>query len=961
MLEVTNTNDEPADVELTLVGDGQVVDVTRLALGPKERLPRFYKDLAGASRTLEATIKRMTGIKDDLPADDHAYALMPERRRARVLVVTPGNTYLEATLLLDEYLDVTSVVPSKYPPSGQFDVTIFDGVAPPLAPNSGGALYLNPPEEGAPVKRGKAISMFGFDVWDKKNPILRWMVMGDIQVAQGFTLKPEKEDRVIGASGLGPLLVTGRRSGKKFVELGFDPRDSDMVLRVAWPLFVLNTINDFIEEDTSYVSSFTTGNVWNIPAPSGPEIATLEGPRWQDSQHSHQGRACGLSRGSGRLLRAHGESGAGAGDQHVRREPLEPRGKPDHAGRKARARWQASRDAGGLRSRNASRAVALSAHRGSDPLDPRVDHVPSEAHRMSPRARKILWGVFVALVGIGLFWAYQNYVLGAGVSAFKWVKDGKTYELLEPKTLGLILLAPLLLFIIGRSLADLPWQQRVIGVILRVAFIALLALGLARLARTAETSKVATVILLDVSDSVEDPSIEEAQKAVQAAIDARGSEDVVKLIAFAKRPRLVEMKEEGGKPVVPDLNELRKGTIDSLTKIGVEKPGAGSDIQAAMQLAYGVFPPGYLKRMLVMTDGVETDGDVLAEANRARGFDVKVYAIPYRRPPPGEVALRNMHVPEKVDIGQPFDVTANVYSSRTTTAKARLYQGEALNGLDGVREIDLKPGENEVKFKSIVRVGGQVTYSLKLDEIKQDKFKENNQYAATVDVPGRPTVLYVEGQPQRASYLTSALNAQQFDVDVRAPSAFPGSVKELERYDFVILSDVPHEAVSIASQDLIERYVRDLGGGFLFAGGEAGYGLGGWAHTTIERILPVRMDSQRRKDMPSVAMALVIDRSGSMTGLPIEMAKAACKATVSTLEGDDLIEVIAFDSSPVRYVKFQPARYRTRIQNEIARIQPGGGTEIFPALDVAYQDISVQQARKKHVILLTDGARPPRV
>jgi uncharacterized protein YegL len=115
------------------------------------------------------------------------------------------------------------------------------------------------------------------------------------------------------------------------------------------------------------------------------------------------------------------------------------------------------------------------------------------------------------------------------------------------------------------------------------------------------------------------------------------------------------------------------------------------------------------------------------------------------------------------------------------------------------------------------------------------------------------------------------------------------------------------------------------------------------------------MDAERRKEMPSVALALVIDRSGSMSGLPMEMAKAACRATVGTLQGDDLVEVIAFDSTPKRYVKPQPARYRARIQNEIMQIQPGGGTSIFPALDMAYQDISVIQARKKHVILLTDG------
>jgi Ca-activated chloride channel homolog len=278
MLEVTNTNDQPADVELTLLGDGQTVDVTRLALGANESVPRFYKDLGGASRTLEALIKLPDGAQDDLPADDHAYALMPERRRARVQVVTRGNTYLEAALLLDEYLDVTVVAPDKYPAAGTFDVTILDGVAPALAPNSGGALYIDPPREGTPVQLGRSIEMFGFDVWDKKSPILRFLSMGDIQVAEGHSFKPEKEDRVIGASEAGPILVTGRRAGKKFVALGFDPRKSDFVLRVAWPVFVLNTINDFIEEDTSYVSSYSTGDVWQIPAPSGAEIASLKLP-----------------------------------------------------------------------------------------------------------------------------------------------------------------------------------------------------------------------------------------------------------------------------------------------------------------------------------------------------------------------------------------------------------------------------------------------------------------------------------------------------------------------------------------------------------------------------------------------------------------------------------------------------------------------------------------------------------
>jgi Ca-activated chloride channel family protein len=278
MLEVANTNDKPVQVELTLLGDGTIIDVSRLALGPNERLPRYYQDLAGASRTLEAKIRFADGRPDDLPADDHAFALMPERHRARVLLISRGNTYLDAALLLDEYLDVTTVLPGKPLPSEHFDVAILDGVAETLPDSVAAALYLNPPEDGSPVKLGHSIKDFGFDTWEKKSPILRFLALGDVQVADGHAFLPSASDHVLGASDQGPILVSGARAGQRFVALGFDPRNSDLVLRVAWPLFVLNTINAFVEEDTGYVSSFRTGDVWRIPVPSSVDSAVVIDP-----------------------------------------------------------------------------------------------------------------------------------------------------------------------------------------------------------------------------------------------------------------------------------------------------------------------------------------------------------------------------------------------------------------------------------------------------------------------------------------------------------------------------------------------------------------------------------------------------------------------------------------------------------------------------------------------------------
>ncbi len=563
---------------------------------------------------------------------------------------------------------------------------------------------------------------------------------------------------------------------------------------------------------------------------------------------------------------------------------------------------------------------------------------------MKTRA-KVGWALAAFATAIVAFLGYRRLLAAADGGALSWTYHGVHYELLHPSLLGVLLAAPVLVWVLGRSLADLPLGQRVLALVFRLSFLALLGLALARLVRTEDAKSIALVALVDVSDSVPEEALADARKALEKLYAARGRDDSLRLVTFAARPHLVELERDGKFALPQALRHGPRGSAASAT----------TNIESALELAYGLFPAGRLKRLVLLTDGVETEGDLLAESGRARDLGVRLSVVPYRHPPPAEIAVVGLRLPDKVDIGQAFEVAADVYASRESRARARLYQGETLNGLDGVREVPLHAGMNELKFKSVVRVGGELTYELKLEPLGPDEFSANNEYTATLDVPGRPSVLYVEGQPNRANYLASALGAQQFDVDVRAPAAFPASLRELERYDFVIVSDTPREAFPAAGQELVERYVRDLGGGFLFAGGDAGFGLGGWSHSTFERLLPVRMDAERRKEMPDVAMALVIDRSGSMTGLPMEMAKGACIATLGALKPDDLLEVIAFDSSPTRYVKLEPARYRSRIQSDVERIQPGGGTEIFSALDMAYQDLSVVRARRKHVILLTDG------
>lgn len=296
MLEVTNTGPENEDVELSLLGDGTLVDVMKLRLKPGERLPRFYPSLSGASRTLEAKIAPLEGSVDSLPADNHAYALLPERRRAKVLVVTEGNTYLEAALLLDEYLEVTEATPKTYAQKrslAKWDVIIFDR-ATPADPPTTHALYIDPRGPGSPVKVDeKELKQPGFDKIERKHPVVRYTALDEVNIAVGHKLVPETGDKAIGISeGNAPILVAGTRKGNKFVAIGFDIRESDLPLRMAWPLLLLNTINWFTDEDSNYLSSFKTGDVWRVPVAGNGTTATLKLPNGSTQLVPiHEGRA----------------------------------------------------------------------------------------------------------------------------------------------------------------------------------------------------------------------------------------------------------------------------------------------------------------------------------------------------------------------------------------------------------------------------------------------------------------------------------------------------------------------------------------------------------------------------------------------------------------------------------------------------------------------------------------------
>jgi hypothetical protein len=294
LVEIMNFGDEPKTLQFTLASGGNPIDVKEITIGAGERVRKIYPDLGGGDdRQLTATIKPLTGPggqlepADPFPLDDVAYALLPERKKQRVLLVSEDNLYLEGALLLDPNISVTKIKPAEYPTqlaAGSvhgFDVVVLDGYTPDKAPPAPASIYFGPRGEHSPVAIRSEIKRPFITDTERDHPVMRWVTLSDVNIDASAIFAPAAGDAVLARSIRDPILVAGKREGKKFVAFGFGLGGTDLMLRVAFPVLIINSMDWFAGDDAELISTFRTGRVWHIPveADEGARMITVLDPR----------------------------------------------------------------------------------------------------------------------------------------------------------------------------------------------------------------------------------------------------------------------------------------------------------------------------------------------------------------------------------------------------------------------------------------------------------------------------------------------------------------------------------------------------------------------------------------------------------------------------------------------------------------------------------------------------------
>ncbi len=492
-----------------------------------------------------------------------------------------------------------------------------------------------------------------------------------------------------------------------------------------------------------------------------------------------------------------------------------------------------------------------------------------------------------------------------------------------------------------------------VSVAVRVIILLLIVFSLAGAQLVQNADELAVVFLVDASDSISAEQAEQAEQFVRAAIETMGPSDQAAVIQF-------------GDNALVDRPMSRLAQLAPLSSV---PQALQTDIAAAIRLGIALFPAGTAKRMVILSDGAATLGNSDEAAKLAEKAGIEISTIPLTRQLDGaEALLTNVSAPTQISEGELFSIEITAESTANMPATLRVLSGGQVIYED---QVQLQPGLNNfaVRLRGLEQEFARYRVQLTPSD---DTYYQNNELAAFTEVTGSPRVLLVANdgtiaddgtpKPDESPQLQLALEATGLDVDKITPTDLPASLAQLSNYASVVLVNINAKDLSPRKMEVLQSYVRDLGGGLVAVGGPESYGMGGYFKTPLEELLPVEMQIRDQERFPSVSMVIVIDRSGSMGAdeggvTKIQLAAEGAVRVVELLNDFDEITVIPVDTGPTGQIGPVSIADRETAIEQIRQIGAGGGgIYVRTGLEAAAEALSQSPNQVKHIILLADGS-----
>ncbi|MCR5608003.1 MAG: VWA domain-containing protein [Lachnospiraceae bacterium] len=483
-------------------------------------------------------------------------------------------------------------------------------------------------------------------------------------------------------------------------------------------------------------------------------------------------------------------------------------------------------------------------------------------------------------------------------------------------------------------------RNQLLFMIVRCILGMLIIFSLSGIHFTLKNKMTTTVFLVDMSDSAKAYE-KNVTEYLRKTLKDKPEDNQAGIVAFG----------------MDTATEQLISVANSFTEFKAKPISSATNIESAIDYAIAIMPKKTSKRIVVITDGQENIGDVYNIEPLIKKNDIELNFIVLENEEAQEVYVSNLEVPDKINVGETFNIKVTVESNVSEEITLYLYSGRTVRG---TQKVKVQTGTNTFVFKDVQEDVGLKNYKVRI-EADKDSISMNNEFVAYAMVDTQPRMLVVEGKDGNSAEFVKLLDSMGINYTVRGPKGVPTSINEMNEFKTICLVNVHADDLMKEFKDNIENYVKNYGGSLIATGGDSSFALGQYRGTQLEKVLPVDMDIKGEKEIPKMAMAMVIDHSGSMSAddfgqmSKLTLAKNAAIEALNTLRETDEIGVMQFDDTCKWVVELQNAKDKKTLEEYISGIPLGGGTNIYGAFRRAVDDVSESDAKIKHIILLTDG------
>jgi len=514
----------------------------------------------------------------------------------------------------------------------------------------------------------------------------------------------------------------------------------------------------------------------------------------------------------------------------------------------------------------------------------------------------------------------------------------------RPWALAVIVLAPWIWWMHAAGYGGLPKVRGVLSLLIRLSLLALFAIVLAEPRAVRSRDVMAAMFVVDVSDSIRGDSTDASLRYVAAASTTKPTNDQMGLIFFGKTPA-VELP-----PRMTYVYEAINSQFDR----------GATNIEQALSLASAMLPDDQQGRIVLISDGSQTEGSLARVLDDLKSRDIAVDVLPIDYTYTDEVWLERLELPQGVKLGETYEAAMILSSLAAGKGTLRLQEnGQTI----AEQEVEFQPGKNRFTVPIALREPGYYEYTATIEVPKAaDSLPQNNSVLNYIFVEGEGKTLLVtdpQGDVRDWQKLEQAIKDAERSVQTITADELPRDAAPLRTYDCIIFVNVAHDAFDALQLQALRDAVYNFGVGFLMVGGQNSFGPGGWHRTAVEDILPVTMDVSQRKVLPKGALAIILHTCEFPEGNT--WGKRITKQAIKVLSAQDEVGVLAYD-----YQAGEKWIFELRSAGEYDQIAPlidgaeiGDMPSFASTMQLGLTGLQESDASAKHMIIISDGDPSP--